>query len=657
MVATSLVLPTVVNGQGDTLLYRAAVAAAEGAIGAGDTRNARRWLDAAPVAPRGFEWRYLDGVIRRSTSAFVVSAHPIRAIAVAPEGTAFATGTADGWVEERTLATGEMRRRQRHGATEIYAVAFSPDGTLLASAGADGWIRLWSRSSGSQVDSLGSERRRPLDIAFDASGKRLAASLTAGAVAVWDLPSRRLLHLLTGHVARPPVPGVAFLADGRVASGSWDQHVKVWNTETGTVERTLGPGYEHSGPYSAWSAVDADRSGTFVAASGRDGLHLWSLSDWSERVIRGTAADVPAIAFSPDGSMVLTGSTDQRLDVWNVRTGLLVASLRGHTGTVRGVAWSPDGRTAVSASDDGMVRVWDTEAARRSALEFPSAPYVASWDSAGRRLAVGLHTGRVHLLDGATGRVVRDDSISTRPIIGVVFAPSDDRLIAMVQDGPLRIWEPGKPDEGQFIGEPGYRASLMAMTDDGRRLTTIGGDRTIRSWLVASREAGPTLTLPTGVSARSIAMVGNSDTVIVGLADGSALAADLNRGRILSRSAVMQGPVSAVLWHRDRRIAWLATDAGSIWQWDLRDGGQGRTIRAHDDRIISLTRSPDGSRVVSTSYDQTVRLWDTNDLSLLLTVRGFANYTHCAAFTPSGNRLAVCSSAERVVRLYEARPD
>jgi WD40 repeat protein len=65
------------------------------------------------------------------------------------------------------------------------------------------------------------------------------------------------------------------------------------------------------------------------------------------------------VTFSPDGTILATGSHDQAIKLWDAATGHELIALRGHTGNVYAVAFSPDGTRLASGSLDGTVRLWD----------------------------------------------------------------------------------------------------------------------------------------------------------------------------------------------------------------------------------------------------------------------------------------------------------
>jgi WD40 repeat protein len=107
---------------------------------------------------------------------------------------------------------------------------------------------------------------------------------------------------------------VVFSPDGsRVASGSGDNTVRVWDVQTGQCQHTL----------------------------------------------EGHSARVTSAVFSPDGSRVASGSWDHTVRAWDVQTGQCQHTLEGHSGGVTSAVFSPDGSRVASGSRDNTVRVWD----------------------------------------------------------------------------------------------------------------------------------------------------------------------------------------------------------------------------------------------------------------------------------------------------------
>jgi len=109
---------------------------------------------------------------------------------------------------------------------------------------------------------------------------------------------------------------------------------------------------------------------------------------------------VHAVAVSPDGRTIVSGSSDRTLKVWDAASGHLLRSLEGHTGAVNAVALSPDGRTIVSGSWDHTIRAWNLTSGESCVLFWNDAAiHSLALSGDGQLLACGDRTGRVWIFD------------------------------------------------------------------------------------------------------------------------------------------------------------------------------------------------------------------------------------------------------------------
>jgi WD40 repeat protein len=275
-------------------------------------------------------------------------------VAFSPDGTRVATGSDDGSARVFDAATGAELSRLRHDGA-VYAVAFNPDGTRVATG-----ARVFDAATGTELSRLRHDGR-VYAVAFSPDGTRVATG--AG---VFDAATGAELSRLRHDGA---VYAVAFSPDGtRVATGSDDGSARVFDAATGAELSRL----HHDG---AVGAVAFSPDGTRVATGSsmesvfftEDGRRVTTTHGGSARVFdAATGAElsrlhhdgrVGAVAFSPDGTRIATGSDDGTARVFDTATGAELSRLH-HDGAVYGVAFSPDGTRVATGSDDRNARVW-----------------------------------------------------------------------------------------------------------------------------------------------------------------------------------------------------------------------------------------------------------------------------------------------------------
>jgi WD40 repeat protein len=288
----------------------------------------------------------------------------------------------------------------------VYSVAFSPDGRLLASGSSDQTIKLWDVASGREVRTLSGHTYGVNSVAFSPDGRLLASGSSDQTIKLWDVASGREVRTLTGHIS--PVESVAFSPDGRLlASGSCGRYesgrgcvqgeIKLWDVATGSLVRTLS----------------------------------------------GHTNGVNSVAFSPDGRLLASGSSDQTIKLWDVASGREVRTLSGHTHWVRSVAFSPDGRLLASGSDDKTIKLWEVASGRevRTLSGHTGTVWSVAFSPDGRLLASGSSDQTIKLWEVASGREVRTLSGHTYVVWSVAFSP-DGRLLASGSgDITIKLWD------------------------------------------------------------------------------------------------------------------------------------------------------------------------------------------------------------------------
>ena len=231
-------------------------------------------------------------------------------------------------------------------------------------------------------------------VAFSPDGSKLATGSWDDTARIWDTFTGTLLHTLTGHTNY--VTSVAFSPDGsKLATGSWDDTACIWDTLTGTLLLTLTG---HTNPI---NSVAFSPDGSKLATGSDDHkARIWDVhSGTLLNTLIGHTDHITSIAFSPDGSKLVTGSWDDTACIWNTLTGTSLHTLTGHTRSVDSVAFSPDGSKLVTGSMDNTTRIWDTltGTSLHALTDHTHSVTSVAFSPDGSKIAIGSDDRTVHI--------------------------------------------------------------------------------------------------------------------------------------------------------------------------------------------------------------------------------------------------------------------
>lgn len=349
----------------------------------------------------------------------VLSGHTggITCASFSPDGMRIATGSDDTTVRVWATDTGKQVAKYRGHESSVKCVTFSFDGDRIASGSVDGTVHVWDARIGSGTAAARKGHRSYMHCVTLSHDGRKAASGSGGlkrdcSVRLWDVSNGGQLKVLRGHSGK--VGNLAFSPDGtRVASMGGDS-LRLWDCLVGRKLAVLKDGGATSVSlhgYTSGSMAFSPDGRCLAVAGAYDHAKTVRLWDWGRaetRELRGHTDAVRCLAFSLDGSRLLTGSKDVRLWdvpsgrelrvldrsgghdwatvdsvcfsrdgkviaaggwlvawVWDASSGRLLSLLKGHDGNVANIALSADGRTAASSvggdyvDRDNTTRIWE----------------------------------------------------------------------------------------------------------------------------------------------------------------------------------------------------------------------------------------------------------------------------------------------------------
>ncbi|MEV6735275.1 trypsin-like peptidase domain-containing protein [Streptomyces sp. NPDC051364] len=367
--------------------------------------------------------------------------------------------------------------------------------------------------------------------------------------------------------------------------------------------------------------------------------------------LSGHTASVPAVAFSPNGKTLATGSADKTVRLWNVTTGKTRKTLTGHTEWVEDVAFSPDRKTLATASDDNTARLWNvtTGKTRKTLTGHTDALLSVAFSTDGKTLATASGDKTVRLWNVTTGKTRKTLTGHTGWVEDVAFSPDRKTLATASDDKTVRLWNATTGKTRKILTGHTQAVLGVAFSTDGKTLATGSTDQTVRLWNVTTGKTRKTLTGHNN-SVNSVAFSPDGKTLATASSDSTAklwdVATGVTRTTLIGHTDLIYSSTFSPNGHT------LATASGdkTARLWDVTTA---ETLVGHTDSVNSVVFSPDSKTLATASGDKTVRLWNATTGKTSKTLTGHTNWVYGVAFSPDGKTLATASE-DKTARLWDA---
>jgi energy-coupling factor transporter ATP-binding protein EcfA2 len=277
---------------------------------------------------------------------------------------------------------------------------------------------------------------------------------------------------------------------------------------------------------------------------------------------------VNSVAFSPDGQMIVSGSDDNTVRLWDIQGNPIGQPFQEHEDSVNLVAFSPDGQMIVSVSDDNTVRLWDIQ---------------------GNPIGQPLHGHK-------------------SAVWSVAFSPDGQKVVSGGKDDTVRLWD----IQGNPIGQPfqGHEDSVnsVAFSPDGQKVVSGSYYNTIRLWDIQGNPIGQPFQ-GHGHGVNSVAYSPDGQMVVSGGNDETVRLWDIQGNPIGQPFQGHEHGVNSVAYSPDGQMVVSGGNDDTVRLWDIQGNPIGQPFQGHEDSVNSVAFSPDGQMVVSGGNDDTVRLW------------------------------------------------
>jgi WD40 repeat protein len=371
--------------------------------------------------------------------------------------------------------------------------------------------------------------------------------------------------------------------------------------------------------------------------------------------LKGHTEALYAVAISPDGKLIATGSFDKTVKLWDVG-GKEIRTLNGpagHQNLVLAVAFSRNGQWLASGSSDNSAKVWDVPSSiplRDFAFAAPVHALTVSAD--GTKVAAGGSDGSIKVWNAADGKPLQTITGHSGAINGLAYSANNQFLASAGADRTVRFWNAadGKPIS-TAIAHPGS-INAVAFHPNSTQAYSVGDDGTLKFWQLP---IAPSRMLPAHADAVvQVAESPNGAQVLSASADKVVRLSDFGNGQAVRQfTGAATGINTTALASNGGWVAGGSAD-GKLFLWNAADAKMIGQRLAHPAGVSSAAFHPQNSQLLSAGKDGAIKLWPLPPLP----ARSLSHPAGVSVFAPSADGKRVITGGEdKILRSWDLSKD
>ncbi len=481
------------------------------------------------------------------------------------------------------------------------------------------------------------------DVTFSSDGKRLYVDSSIG-IWTYDAQIGAELNLIT----KKPNEEVKISPYNNIyVSFGLDSTLQIRNLMDGNVIKSKEVDTESI----RWTVFSPDNR--TLACIHKEDIDLWDFTTGEQKGrLTGHTGWIRSVAFSPDGSTLVSADSDRAVRLWNVETATYSTILSQSREEISSLMFSPDGKTLISRNSDDSLRLWDIATETQKIVIDRERVWNINISPDGKTIASSGY-GVLRIWHAETGEHITDLNVQQVSINGIDFSP-DGSTLASGGGDTLYLWDIATGARKMSINGHTNGLSGIAVSPDFNTLATASGIK-IHLWNPNTGEYKKMIFGGYWSYQRSLTFSPDGNTLV------SQESRDIHLWDITRAVHI----AALYEYNRDTQNSeWGSSSIAFSPDGQLLAGGgrystlvklwyKGRTLKAelagHTAGITSVAFSHDSRFLASGSNDHTVRLWDVASETEIATFTGHSDVVYSVAFNPDASIVASGGKDKKIV--------
>ncbi|MGK7957198.1 MAG: NB-ARC domain-containing protein [Crocosphaera sp.] len=529
----------------------------------------------------------------------------------------------------------------------VRAITFSPDSRIIASGGENGKISLWEVETRKPIATFSGHINRVRSLSYSSNGQLLASGSDDQTIRIWDCNRKELITVLNKHQSK--VRWVIFHPDQQtLISASQDNQICLWKVNL-SEQKFITSFLLKENKNELLRAISISPDGKLLASGTDDDVvRFWDLKTgkFKQELSHTHNHWIRCLAFSPNGDKIASASEDKTICISDVKTGKHLHTLRGHISRVWSIGFHPRLPWLVSGEMGFNIRIWNYESGEclRVGRGYSQEIKPITYSPDGKTLAVGTNQSIVYLLKGSlNGDNKKEIETHHGNILSLAYSPDGQVLMGGSDDTKLHIWDTFNEKNPLLTSLAQHKNWIrtVAYSRNGKFIATGSDDKTVKLWDAYSYKLLRTFTGHTDWI-QSICFHPTKPLLISGSDDSTIKFWDIDNLQKADPLVKIYNTPQRQVWtiavSPDGKLMASGSNDNTICIWDLesKEGEPIIILRNHRNWISSVAFSPDSQWLASASYDTSIRLWklSSTEYSCEKILLGHGDAVMCVTFHP-----------------------